>query len=336
MKLPRAALASFGFRPHDLDAWLRATLPGLNGIMRMESVGNSGNGRNCCFSFRIRFDGCSMMLRTQPDYGNLLPLASTMRREYRILDALAATDVPVPKPLLYCDDRQVAGAPFYLTRMPEGRVFTDHALTGLPSAQRRGVYFAMAETMAGLHRVDWAAAGLADYGRPTHFFAREIAQWTRKPGANRDMVRLGAWLSAHVPADDETVITHGGFCLGNLVFDAVEPRVIAVSGWERAMLGHPLADVAHSCMPWHTVLRDVDLAAQEIPTQAEYLTHYRQCGGYSEGVTIFHLAFSLFRTAAAKFETEERHGEASALARHAVELIDGCAGDMKTVLRMSM
>jgi aminoglycoside phosphotransferase (APT) family kinase protein len=194
----------------------------------------------------------------------------------------------------------------------------------------------MAEVMAQLHRVDWAAAGLASYGRPTHFFAREVAQWRRRTCANRDMVHLGDWLSAHVPVDDETVISHGDFRLENLVFDPGEIRVTAISGWERSMLGHPLADVAHSCMPWQTSLRDLDLAAHELPTQAEYLTHYRQCGGYSESITTFHLAFSLFRAAARKFEMEEQHGEASALARRAIDLIDGCADDATTVMRMPM
>lgn len=320
MNLPRAVLASFGFRPQDLEAWLRSAVPGLKGAMRIESMGGSGHS---CFSFRLRFDDRLLMLRTQPDYGNLLPLASTMRREYRILEALGATEVPVPKTLAYCDDWQVAGTPFFLTELPEGRVFSDHALRGLPRAQRRTVYFAMAEAMAQLHGVDWAAAGLGNHGRPTQFFAREVAQWKRRAGSNRNMAHLGDWLSSHVPVDDETVVSHGDFRLENLVFDPVKLRVIAITGWERSALGHPLSDVAHSCMPWHTTLRELDMAGYDLPAQAEYLMHYRQCGGYSESVTTFHLAFALFRAAAAKFETEEQHEEASVLARRAVELIEG-------------
>jgi aminoglycoside phosphotransferase (APT) family kinase protein len=333
MKPQRAVLASNGFQPHRLVAWLRESLPGLHGIMRIEPMGDS----NC--SFRLRFDDRGLLLRTQTDGGNLFPLASGMRREYRVLEALAATEVPVPKTVLYCDDSRVAGTPFYVAEMPEGDVFTDYTLPGLPPERRRAVFFAMAETMARLHRVDWAAAGLADYARPTRFFAREVAHWTRRQSAHRDMVRLGDWLLAHVPDDNETVITHGDFRLGNLVFDPDGARVVAVVGWERSTLSHPLADVAHSCMPWHIAaasaadggeisgLKGLDLAEHGIPTQAEYLTHYRQCGGHAESVNTFHLAFSLFRAAAVKFENGERHGahsEAIALARHAVDLIDGC------------
>jgi aminoglycoside phosphotransferase (APT) family kinase protein len=304
-------------KPQRLEARLREALPGLRGGMRVAPLGDSGT------AWRIGFDGRTLLLRTQPAGGKLLELASALRREYRILDALAVNGVPAPKVVLYCDDPTAAGSPFYVAEMPEGRVFSSYGLPELAPAQRRGVYFAMAETMARLHRVDWAAAGLADYARPAHFFAREVEHWKGQHGilaagrgrAQPDLARVGDWLSAHLPGDDESAILHGDYRLGNLIFDPSGARVLALCGWERAALGHPLADAAHSCIAWQLAreaggLRDLDLAEQGIPTQAEYLTHYRQCGGHAEDVTTFHLVFALFR---------------AALGRRAAELIDGAS-----------
>jgi aminoglycoside phosphotransferase (APT) family kinase protein len=304
------------FAPQRIEAYLRASLPGLRGRMRIAPFGHGGS------SFRIGFDDKTMLLRTEGG-GKLKPLEPALRREQRIVDALAANGVPVPKTLLACDDPQVAGAPFYVADMPVGRVFFSYGLPQLPPAQRRAVYFAMAETMARLHRVDWAAAGLADYAGPARFFAREVAHWTHQHSRPHDvrLARVGDWLSDHLPDDDESAIHHGDFRLGNLVFDASGTKVLAVCGWERAALGHPLADAAHSCIAWqldqHAAgIRGLDLAQQGIPTQAEYLTHYRQCGGHAEGVTTFHLVFALFRAALAPTGTD-------ALVRRALELIDG-------------
>ena len=261
----------------------------------------------------------------QIQHGKLLPMSPVTNRECHILQALAATEVPVPK----------IGVSSSSIEIPQGRVFSNCMLPELPVEERRAICFAMAEALAKLHRVDWAAAGLADCGRPARFYAREVAHWTRQweiskedGNGSRDMDRLAAWLLSHIPDEDEAVIIHGDFSLGKLVFDAAEPCVIAVLGWERATLGHPLADVAHNCLPWHFApsqyagLRGLDLAEQGIPTQEEYLIHYRQCGGYAESVNAFHLAFTLFRRAM----EESGNGDAAqvfALARRGVELVDG-------------
>ena len=328
MKPQRVTPARPGMQPQRLEAQLREVLPGLAGRMRVAPLENGGA------AFHLGFDNRTLLLRTEAADGQVLSLAPALRREYRILDALGANGVPVPKTVLYCDDPQVAGMPFYVAELPEGRVFPDYGLPELAPAQRRGVYFAMAEAMASLHRVDWAAAGLADYARPARFFAREVAFWQHQNSMpadaratpRRDLARVGEWLSAHLPDDDESAIHHGDFQLANLVFDPSGTRVLALCGWERSGLGHPLADAAHSCIPWQLAqqasgIGDLDLARQGIPSQAEYLTHYRQCGGHAEGVTTFHLVFALFRAALAPPGRQRwPHG---ALARRAAELIDG-------------
>ena len=161
----------------------------------------------------------------------------------------------------------------------------------------------MAETMATLHQVDWAAAGLAGFGRQGGYFSRQIARWSSqweksRVRDNADVETLRPWLPAHLPADEsETTIAHGDFRLGNLMFHPSEPRVVAVLDWELSTLGHPLADVAFNCMAWRTLpaeyggIRGLDLQALGIPQEDDYLRHYYRASGRRDGVTAFHFAF---------------------------------------------
>jgi aminoglycoside phosphotransferase (APT) family kinase protein len=324
-----------------LLAWLQSQDLAPGGPMRLQRIGGGQSNP----TFFVEFDARSYVLRKQPP-GPLLPSAHAIDREYRILGALAQTDVPVPTALAYCADPAVIGTPFYLMDKLEGRVLSDYGLPQLPAAERRAYLLAMAEVMARLHAVDWAALGLADYGRPGNFFARQVSRWTRQWQASRlaenaDIDRLIDWLPAHLPDSDETCIAHGDLRLGNLMFHPTEPRVIALLDWELSTLGHPLADAAYSAMAWHMApdefegLRGLDLAAAGLPTQAEYLAHYQRCSGRAEPVTAFHLAFSMFRFAvilegvaargregnAASADAERVGGLASAFARQAVALI---------------
>jgi aminoglycoside phosphotransferase (APT) family kinase protein len=190
----------------------------------------------------------------------------------------------------------------------EGRVFPEYALPGMAPVERRALYQAMADTMARLHRVDWAALGLTDFGRAGNYFARQISRWTRQWHASRDrddpnVDRLAEWLPEHVPPGDETTIAHGDFRFANLMFHPTEPRVIGVLDWELSTLGHPLADLAFNCIAWHTSpgeyggLRGLDLAALGIPRREEYVARYCALAGRSDGPTAFHDAFALFRMA---------------------------------------
>ena len=338
-----AAMTRLEFSAPHLQAWLRDHIPGLQGDMRLERIGGGQSNP----TFFVTFDNRAMVLRKKPAGDNLLPSAHAVDREYRVLDALASTDVPVPKTVLFCDDSEVIGTPFYLMERLEGRIFPDYALPGVSREERRVMYFSMAETMAKLHAVDFTAAGLADYGKPGNYFSRQIARWTRqwnlsKTADNADVDRLIQWLPANIPPNDDTAISHGDFRFGNLMFHPTEPRVIAVLDWELSTLGHPLADVAYNCMAWHTApdefngMRGLDLPALGIPSQREYLAHYAKTSGRADSITGFHLAFSLFRFAvilegiasrardgsASAADAAHVGGQAGAFARRAVEAID--------------
>ena len=333
------------FEPERLDTFLREALQGLEGKMQLERIGGGQSNP----TYFVTFDNRAMVLRKQPS-ANILPSAHAVDREYRVMKALAATDVPVPKMVLFHAERDVVGTPFYMMERLPGRVFPHYALSGMEPSERRAIYLAMAETMARLHKVDWAAIGLDGYGRVGGYFSRQLARWSKqwqmsRTRDNADIDLLLAWLPAHLPDEHETAISHGDFRLGNLMFHPTEPRVVGVLDWELSTLGHPLADVAFNCIAYHTYpaeyggIRGEDLAALGIPREAEYLEHYYRHSGRTDGVTSFHFAFALFRLAVI-FEgiaaralggnaTSANAAEVGALgpvfARRAVELIDGAA-----------
>jgi aminoglycoside phosphotransferase (APT) family kinase protein len=291
------------FDPARLGVYLAGRVPGLCGPMRIERIGGGQSNP----TYRLRFPDRTVILRKQPA-GELLPSAHAVDREHRVMEALAATDVPVPEMLHYGADRAVIGTLFYVMEALDGRVIHDSAIPGAAPAERARMYDSMNDVLARLHRVDWQAVGLEGFGRPGNYFARQIHRWTRQWQASRTraipaLERLIAWLPEHVPADDETRVVHGDFRLGNLMFHAHEPRVIALLDWELSTLGHPLADLAYNCLIWHATpamyggIEGLGHADLGIPAEADYVARYCARTGRADGVTAFHMAFAMFRMA---------------------------------------
>ena len=330
-----------------LDACLQTRLDGLGGPPRVTRI--AGGQSNP--TFFVDYADRAYVLRKQPP-GELLPSAHAIDREYRVMNALLASAVPVPRVLFYEPDASVVGTPFYLMERVAGRVFADYALPGCTPGERRAMYDSMALTMASLHRVDFTAIGLADFGRPGNYFARQVARWSRqwqqtRSRANPWLDQLIAWLPDHIPAGDATAICHGDFRMGNLMFHPHEPRVVAVLDWELSTLGHPLADVAFNAMAWRTLpceyggLLGLDLPALGIPDEASYLARYHALAERSEPVLPFHFAFAMFRFAvifegiasraaagsAAADDAAEAGKLGPALARRGVEALEGRVPD---------
>jgi aminoglycoside phosphotransferase (APT) family kinase protein len=255
--------------------------------------------------------GARYVLRKRPE-GQLLPSAHAIDREYRVISALRATDVPVPKTYCFCDDPSIIGTPFYIMAYVDGRVMWDPALPGMSPIQRSAVYDDMNRVVAALHRVDYKTIGLEDYGRNGHFIERQIHRWTVQYRAAQTeaiaaMDRLIDWLPAHIPPADETSVFHGDLRLDNFIFHPTEPRVLAVLDWELSTLGHPLADFAYHALPWRlsaAQFRGMAGSAYEvlgIPTEIAYLQRYCQRVGremVNSAHWEFYLAYSMFRLAA--------------------------------------
>lgn len=248
------------------------------------------------------------VLRKKPP-GELLPSAHAVDREYRVMTALAVTDVPVPVTRLLCDDATVIGTPFFVMDCVAGRVFRQPHLPGVSPPDRSRMYEHMAEVLAALHRVDVAAIGLSDYGKPGNYYARQIARWSRQyAAASTDeigaMDRLMEWLPSHIPPGDEAAIVHGDYRVENLIFHPTAPRIVAVVDWELSTLGHPLADLAYNCLTYHLPAEALGLVQHGdedrtgMPGEAEYVAMYcRHTGRASIPQWNFYLAFSMFRLA---------------------------------------
>jgi aminoglycoside phosphotransferase (APT) family kinase protein len=288
-----------------LARWLAGHVDGFGGTLKVEQFkGGQSNP-----TFLLEAGGQRYVMRRKPP-GNLLPSAHAVDREFRVIGALAHTEVPVAKAYALCVDTSVIGAMFYVMEYVDGRVLWDPALPGMSPAQRRAHFDELGRVIAALHCVAPDAIGLADYGKPGNYIERQVARWTRQyRAAQTDEVeaveRLVEWLPAHVPAGDETRIVHGDYRFDNVIFHPTEPRILAVLDWELSTLGHPLVDFAYHCMTWHMPhgegsrgLAGADLQALGIPGESEYLQSYLQRTGRSQPSRedwVYFLVFGMFR-----------------------------------------
>jgi aminoglycoside phosphotransferase (APT) family kinase protein len=311
----RPVATSHAFDTAALQAWLEVQLPGFAGPLSVEQFkGGQSNP-----TYKLQTPGLAYVLRSKPGpAAKLLSSAHAIEREFRVMRALAGTDVPVAPMHLLCEDESIIGRAFYVMEFMDGRVLWDQALPGMAAAERGAIYDEMNRVIAALHSVDIEAAGLADYGKPGNYFDRQIGRWSKQYLASvtesiDEMDRLIAWLPAHIPAgardNAQVAVVHGDFRLDNLVFHRTEPRIIAVLDWELSTTGHPLADFSYHCMAWHIppgVFRGIgglDHAALGIPSERDYVRSYcRRTGREDAGAVMadwnFYLAYNLFRLAA--------------------------------------
>jgi aminoglycoside phosphotransferase (APT) family kinase protein len=301
-----------------LQSYLRQHHGGFGGELRVEQFkGGQSNP-----TFKLITPERAYVMRTKPGpAAKLLPSAHAIEREYKVMRALQGSNVPVPRMHLLCEDEAVIGRAFFVMEFVQGRVLWDQALDGFDKAARGAIYDEMNRIIAALHKVDFAAAGLADFGKPGNYFERQIARWSKQYAASitepiAAMDRLMDWLPANIPGSArdpaQVAIVHGDYRLDNMVFHAHEPRIAAVLDWELSTLGHPLADFSYHCMSWHIApgmfrgIGGMDYAALGIPNEREYVRRYCERtgriapGGEPDAVMAdwnFYMAYNLFRMA---------------------------------------
>jgi aminoglycoside phosphotransferase (APT) family kinase protein len=288
-----------------LAAYLQGRIPGFEQPLTLAQFrGGQSNP-----TYLVSAGGRRYVLRKKPP-GVLLPSAHAVEREYRVMTALQAAEVPVPRTHALCTDASVIGTPFFVMDYVDGRIFWNHALPEVEPAQRAPVFDEMNRVISALHRVAYADIGMADYGRPGNYLQRQIARWSKQYRASETraidaMDRLIEWLPAHVPPGDETALVHGDYHLNNMIFHPSEPRILAVLDWELSTLGHPLVDFAYHCLDWKLPpdmlgrLGGVDVAQLGIPTLEAYVEAYcRRTARASIEHFDYYQAFGLFRIAA--------------------------------------
>jgi aminoglycoside phosphotransferase (APT) family kinase protein len=293
-----------------LERFLSERIDGFAGPLSIEMFkGGQSNP-----TYKLITPTRNWVMRAKPGpVAKLLPSAHAIEREYRVLEALGRAGLPVAKVYVLCEDESVIGRAFYVMEFVEGRVLWEQSLPGMSKTERAAIYDEMNRVIAALHSVDYKAIGLADYGKPGNYFARQIGRWTKQYQASETekieaMDRLIEWLPENIPEGDETSIVHGDYRLDNLMFDAREPRVRAILDWELSTLGHPLADFAYHCMSWHIEpgqfrgIGGLDHQALGIPSEREYVEAYcRRTNRDPDAVMAnwdFYIAFNMFRLAA--------------------------------------
>ncbi len=298
-----------------LERWLLANMTGFEGPLSVEMFkGGQSNP-----TYKLITPKCAYVMRAKPGLvAKLLPSAHAIEREFKVMEGLSGTAVPVAQMHVLCEDEAIIGRAFYIMEFVAGRVLWDQSLPGMSNAQRGEIYDEMNRVIAALHSVKFAEQGLANYGKPGSYIERQIGRWSKQYVASQtqdipEMDRLMAWLPANIPssAKDESLVSivHGDFRLDNLMFHPTEPKVLAVLDWELSTLGHPLADFSYHCMAWHIKpgsfrgIGGLDHHALGIPNEAEYIKRYCERTGYTTPEKLaldwnFYMAYNLFRIGA--------------------------------------
>ena len=286
-------------------------------------------------TFQLITPNRTYVMRKQPP-GELLPSAHQVDREYRVMNALWDTEVPVPKMYCLCEDTEVIGTKFYVMEMVEGRLFTETNLPNHSPEERRAIYLDLARVMAKLHNVDPEAVGLGEFGRPGNYYERQIGRWTKQYIASKTedieaMDNLIEWLPNNIPPQGKTVIVHGDYRLGNVLIHPTEPKIVAVLDWELSTLGDALADLGYLCQEYHGEsyedegLVNVDFETSGIPTEEEFVAEYCQHAGREsiENWT-FYLVYNMFRSAGIIQGVYKRGLDGNASSEKALEYKDHC------------
>ncbi|WP_034270300.1 phosphotransferase family protein [Actinospica robiniae] len=243
----------------------------------------------------------------RPPLGHVLATAHDMAREYRVLNALADTPVPVPRPHLLCEDPAVLGAPFYVMQNVVGEVYRSAASAAALGLDRLTTLAGeLGRVLARLHTTDPAAVGLADFGRPDGYLERQLRRWSKQLDASRSrelpgIDELRDRLAASLPPSPRAAIVHGDYRLDNVIFGQND-RIAAVVDWEMATLGDPLTDIGALLLYWELLVTGQGLFGKvppgaEFPDVSALLEPYLAEGGVGLDHLPWYLAFSTFKLA---------------------------------------
>ena len=263
-------------------------------------------------TYLVRLGSREVVLR-RPPFGSNVRSAHDMAREYRVLSKLHAAYPAAPKALLYCDDLSILGAPFYLMEPIRGTIVRCEPPPGVPFPPQtaRRLSEAFLDNLARLHRLDYAAIGLADLGKPLGYLERQVKGWIERYHNSKthdlpEVERISAWLTRRMPVSHETALIHNDYKYDNVVLDPSDvTRIVGVLDWEMCTLGDPLTDLGTALAYWTDPqdpeeLQEIRSAPTTLPgtlTRAQLVERYAVATGRDPGDMTFYLTFSRFKVA---------------------------------------
>ncbi|MEU6049477.1 phosphotransferase family protein [Streptomyces xanthochromogenes] len=292
-----------GLDPEQLRAHLDRVRPGLvAGPLKARLI--EGGRSNLTY---VVTDGTGQWVVRRPPLGHVLATAHDMKREHRVISALHPTAVPVPEPVLLCEDESVLGSPFYVMEYVAGTPYrTAEQLAPLGAERTRAAVLALVDTLVELHAVDAEAVGLGDFGRPDGFLDRQLRRWGKQLDAsrNRDLAgidELHAALGRALPVSPAPTVVHGDYRLDNVLIGD-DDRIKAVLDWEMSTLGDPLTDLGLLVM-YSAKLEVADspvsttAGAAGHPSPAELIERYAAGSGRDTSAISWYTAFAWFKLA---------------------------------------
>ena len=286
--------------------YLQDHMPGIGDHLTIKQF--PGGASN--LTYMLEAGDREMVLR-RPPFGAKIKSAHDMGREYRVLDALKKGYDKAPKPLLFCEDESIIGAPFYIMERVEG-VIIRHDMGKELSPELVGrIAESLVETFVELHQLDYKKVGLESLGRPEGYIKRQVEGWTRryyksKTDEQKEIEAVSKWLSEHMPAESGHSLIHNDFKHDNVILDKEDLTIVkAILDWEMCTLGDPLMDLGTSLSYWMNP-DDPELFVKSFtnpsvlpgnPTREGLLTLYEQKSGRTVHHPIFYYAFGLFKTA---------------------------------------
>ena len=305
---PRAVRLSEELETAKLEAYFSTHAPDLHGPITVQQF--PGGHSNLTYMLRV---GEREVVLRRPPFGAKIKTAHDMGREYTILSHLVAVYPRVPRPLLYCEDESVLGAPFYVMERVKGVILRTKVPKGLDltPAVMRALSEHCVANLVEIHGVDYVAAGLGDLGHPAGYVRRQIEGWTTRYHNARtddvpDVERVAAWLAEHMPPDVGAALIHNDYKYDNLVLDPQDlSRIVGVLDWEMATIGDPLMDLGTTLGYWVDAgdppeLQALGFGLTALPgnlNRRELAQRYAELSGRDLSNMLFYYVYALFKIA---------------------------------------
>src|ERR1700688_2834500 len=291
-----------------LDPYLREHFPNEAGALQVRQY-PSGHS-NLTYSLQL---GAKELVLRRPPFGSKVKSAHDMSREFRVLSRLHSVYSPAPEVLLYCGDEAVLGAPFYLMQPIHGVILRQQLPPGLdfPAETARRLSESFIENLIRLHRVDYAAAGLSDLGKPEGYLERQVRGWTERYYGSKtheypQIEKITGWMQRHLPSSNAVSLIHNDYKYDNVVLDPNDiTKIVGVLDWEMCTIGDPLTDLGSALAYWVDAsdppeILETRWGPTTYPgslTRVQLVQRYAQKTGHDVFDMAFYLVFARFKIA---------------------------------------